>query len=436
MTSLQGRLQLGLSGALMLLMLLLWWLASSNLNHIAEQMLSSRLEHDGEALLASLQRDPTDSWYIKESQVGHIYQRVFSGHYFTISIEGQQLRSRSLWDVELPQRELPSGKTITYQLDGPDGQLLLVWQAGYVTSGHLVSISVAEDITPMLDSLQHFTGRFALAAILILVILLLLQRWLIRRSFRSLANITDELEALSGGEIESLSATVPNEVKPLVVEVNRLLQLLSQRLQRSRNAMGNLAHSLKHPLNLLMQLAEKSELDSVNRQDLVNNTQQIYQLMERELKRARLAGGGVPGQRFKANEELPALVDVLKRVYHEKSINIDYQIDADCEYPADRNDMLELLGNLLDNACKWADRQVGCALRCNGSLEITITDDGTGCDQEQLQQLTERGVRIDESVSGSGLGLAIVKEIVELYDGELQFNTLDKGGLQVRVILP
>jgi signal transduction histidine kinase len=410
-------------------MLLVWWLTSASFNHIAEQMINSRLEHDGEALLASLQRDESGQWYLKESQVGHIYQRIFSGHYYVIEVEGQRIRSRSLWDNNL-QRPLS-----TYQV-GPDNQQLLIWDAEFQINQQTVHIAVAEDITPLAQSLQRFTQFYAIGCLLILVILLLVQRWVVTRSLTTIKRVTNELEALSEGELSSLSGEVPQEIKPLVDEVNRLLRLLSQRLQRSRNAMGNLAHSLKHPLNLLMQLAQDQTLNGATKSELNNNTQQIYQLMERELKRARLAGAGLPGQHFDANVELPTLVDVLKRVYPQNNLEIIYQIKQSKEYTADRNDMLELLGNLLDNACKWANSKVICTIQCDHGISIVIEDDGTGCDDDQLARLTDRGIRIDESVTGSGLGLAIVKDIVELYQGELRFERSELGGLKVRVDLP
>ncbi len=428
MKSLQGRLQLGLGIALTLLMLLLWWLSSAGLSHIAEQMVTSRMTHDAEALLASLQKDDAGQWYLKESQVGHIYQRIFSGHYYLIEIESQTLRSRSLWDYSLP---------ISQQghLQGPDNQPLLSWQVHFQLNQHQVTILVAEDISSLYQSLQHFTQRFALACLLILITLVLLQRWVVKRSFKSLQAVSRELEALSVGEVSQLSAEVPEEIRPLVDEVNRLLQLLTQRLQRSRNAMGNLAHSLKHPLSLLVQLAEKEKNSTIGN-ELKQHTQKIYQLMERELKRARIAGAGIAGQQFNAEQELPDLLDLLKRIYQTKSLKIDYEIDQEYEFSADRNDMLELLGNLLDNACKWSKQQVRCNISSEQGMVIIIEDDGPGCDEQLLYQLTERGVRIDESVQGSGLGLAIVNDIVELYQGDIHFEKSGLGGLKVTVQLP
>ncbi len=428
MKSLQGRLHIGLSATLVLLMLVLWWFTTAGINHVSEQMINSRLEHDGEALLASLQMDESGQWQLKESQVGHIYQRVFSGHYYVIQIADQRLRSRSLWDYHLQQPQWA-------HQPGPDEQLLLVWHREFQLNQQTVQILVAEDITPLQQSLRRFTYFYALGCLLMLLLLLLVQRWVVNHSLIAIKQVSNELDALSEGELNSLSGKVPEEIKPLVDEVNRLLQLLSQRLQRSRNAVGNLAHSLKHPLNLLMQLTENATLDEATKTELRNSTQQIYQLMERELKRARIAGAGLPGQHFDAAAELPVLIDVLKRVYQQKNLQITYQIEHNKEYTADRNDMLELLGNLLDNACKWANSQVRCCIESDQGLSIMIEDDGEGCDDQQLSNLIHRGTRIDESVSGSGLGLAIVNDIVDLYQGELLFQRSELGGLEVRVKL-
>lgn len=127
--------------------------------------------------------------------------------------------------------------------------------------------------------------------------------------------------------------------------------------------------------------------------------------MESELKRARLVGSGVPGRRFSPYKELPRLVDVLERVYHNKMLNIQCDIMPDLEFSADRNDMLELFGNLLDNACKWSTSQVLCKVYSDNALIIQRDDDSIGCDEQQLSTLTQRGVRADETTAGTGFGL-------------------------------
>ncbi len=438
MKSLQNQLHLGLAASLFIFIVLIWWLANTSMTHITNQMMTTRLEHDGQALLAGLQQSPEGKLSLKNLQVGHIYQRVYSGHYYLVSSGEQQLRSHSLWDQSLNQPRIKTGKTIVENVDGPDGQRLLQWTSGFERFNKTITVTVAEDTNDLIAALHKFNLYFAFAALTILVTLLIIQGFIVRRSLSSLATIKLELEALAEGKINSLSMQVPREIHPLVDEVNRLLQQLGKQLKRSRNSTGNLAHSLKHPLNLLMQLAEfeNSKLPDTIRDELRTNTQQIHQLMERELKRARLVGSGVPGQIFSPEKELPGLIDVLKRVYYDKKLDIKYDVTPGLEYSADRNDMMELLGNLLDNACKWASNHVYCNIYNGDSLIVQIEDDGPGCNKQQLSCLTQRGVRVDETTPGTGLGLAIVKDIVELYSGEISFTQAEPGGLSVQVSLP
>jgi len=439
MKSLQSRLHLGLMGSLIILTLLIGWLVNTSITQIVTQMMETRLEHDGEALLASLQQDPSGKLSFKTLQLGPVYKRVFSGHYFLVKTKDLNLRSHSLWDQTLKQPQIKLGQTLVQTVDGPNKQILLQWSSQYERFKQPITITIAEDTTAIAYELERFNLYFALSSLVILGLLLLIQGLIIKRSLSPLQDVKDELQALSEGEITTLSKQVPTELHPLIDEVNHLLQLLKGQLKRSRNSTGNLAHSLKHPLNLLLQITESDEVSLYPKiqEELQINTQQIYQLMEREFKRAKLAGSGVPGQLFSPEKELYGLIDVLKRVYHDKYLGFDIKIDKTLEYKADKNDMMELLGNLLDNACKWTKNKVSCKLsksREYGFI-IQVDDNGPGCYIDQLSSLTMRGVRADESVSGTGLGLAIVKDIVELYSGTIDFTESSMGGLSVIVKL-
>jgi signal transduction histidine kinase len=267
-------------------------------------------------------------------------------------------------------------------------------------------------------------------------LLLVLQQRLVSRLFEHLEKVRNEVRAVARGDAGQLDEEVPSEVMPLVREVNRLLQLLGQRMQRSRNALGNLAHALKTPLNLLGQ-----DLDELPPGELRNRLQhqaeQIRGLTERELRRSHLSGGGAPGQQFDAAAELPSLIQALRRMHGGKHLDIRSGTLPSQPLPLDRDDMLELLGNLLDNACKWARQVVLVAVEHPGGARIRVEDDGPGVADEVLQQLTDRGVRIDEQVAGHGLGLAIVRDVVRLYGGTLHFDRSPTlGGLRVQVDLP
>ncbi len=423
MNSLERRLAVALSLSLVLSFGLLWAVGNATINALTEDFIAARLEHDAETVLAALTF--VDEVPVLESdRVDGIYRRVFSGHYYTVLAAGQTLRSRSLWDEALPVRQLPPGAVDVGRLDRFAGQTLLLRTAGFEKQGHALTLLVAEDISTVSASLRRFDIAFAVATVLTLMALIALQRLVVRRGFRPLDRVTAAVGRLERGEIAELPESVPAEVRPLVAEVNRLLGVMGRRLQRSRNAVGNLAHALKAPLGVIARAAEEQP------PGIVDSVARIREIIDHELQRARIAGTAAPGQRFRPQRELPVMERLLHRVYHQKPLRIEWAADPALELPFDRDDMLELLGNLLDNACKWAQSRVRCEVRPD---HLVVEDDGPGCPDEELAHLTERGVRIDEGVPGHGLGLAIVKEIADSYGAEVVFDRSGLGGLRVEV---
>ena len=351
-----------------------------------------------------------------------------------------QFRSRSLWDAEIEVPRLTPGQVETLRMTGPQQQLLLVRVAGYEKSGKVFSIAVAEDLSPLRDSVRRYQGFFLLFSALALISLLLLQRHMLRLGLRPLQDVGKQLRDLERGQRQALSEAVPEEIQPLVHQVNQLLRHLQQRVERSRNGLGNLAHALKTPLSVIRQLTERSPLDQYPelRQQIRDQVEALHRRVEAELRRARLAGGAYRGEAVELSEELPALVEVLRMAHRDRNLEIEADIAPQIRYFGDREDLLEVVGNLLDNACKWAAHRVSLQVRYGNGLEIRVEDDGPGRDAEEREQLLRRGVRIDEQgVPGHGLGLAIVQEIVDALGGELHLGRSEAlGGFQVEVRLP
>jgi len=436
--SLERQLHLGLAVSLILLIAILWMAGSRFLQNMTEDFIASRLEHDAEALLGSLMLGP-QMLKVRPARINQIYLQPFSGHYFAIRTgDGRETFSRSLWDYRLEFPQLAPGENARASLAGPDDQRLLVLSRGYRKQGIELTVSVAEDVTPIARERERFLVNFAAISVTALVLLLLLQHWVVRRTFRRLEPLREEIQRLAQSGGQHLSEEVPWEIRPLVREVNHLLRLLMQRNERSRNALGNLAHALKGPLNLLTRHFDRltpRERDAGGREAWLQ-TERIRQLIERELKRARLAGAGTPSQRFDPHSDLEDLLNVLKQIYRDKGLRIELQAANGLKPFGDREDMLELLGNLLDNACKWAVNRVHCRLSGVTQLVIEIEDDGQGLADDDLQNLTKRGSRLDETVEGHGLGLAIVQDIVKLYDGKITFaRSPGLKGLCVKVVL-
>jgi len=439
MNSLERRLQLGLALSLVLLIGVLWAVGNKSIRGLTEDFVTSRLEHDAESLLMALVME-SGELKIRWRHITQIYNQPLSGHYYVIRLgDGKVITSRSLWDQSLQSPALELGEIRRFHVQGPAGQQLLVWSKGYEKLGRNITVAVAEDLSAIQQERDRFMRDFALMAVGGLFLLILVQTLVIRHSFTRLEIVREDVRRLERGKTDKLSEDVPSEILPLVQELNHLLALLAQRLERSRNALGNLAHALKGPLNLLMQYFDQAGTDNdpLQRHQARNQVERVRQLMERELKRARLAGRGMQSRQFDPHQELPDLLEVLRQVYQGRRLMIQSRIDPEVSDFGDREDMLELLGNLLDNACKWATGQVLCEISGQDDISIRVEDDGHGLSDQDLERLTQRGTRLDETVEGHGLGLAIAKDIVKLYGGNMSFGRAARfGGLSVRITLP
>jgi signal transduction histidine kinase len=441
--SLERRLQLGLGVSLVLLLGLLWWSGALAVRQLTEQFVLSRLEHDAEQVLAAYAMAGRVAGGaagdgLAPGRIPPVYRKPFSGHYYLVRLpDGTEDRSRSLWDQDIDVPEMEPGGQTSFRAAGPLGQRLLVLAAGFERDGRRLTVAVAEDLTPIERDIAQFGWVMAGLLLVFVAVLLLVQRLILRASFRRLEPVRDDIRRLAEGDIGTVRDDVPSEVRPLVRELNRLLELLTRRLEHSRHALGNLAHALKGPLSLLTQGLEDRER-SVDREALASQAERIRALIERELRRARVAGVGQAGQLFHPARDVPDLIDAVRHMHTGRQLSIAFDDRTGGALRLDREDMLELIGNLLDNACKWGRGAVALRIeRAGGAVELKVEDDGPGVSDALIEQLTLRGVRADESVSGHGLGLAIAKDIVKLYGGSLSFGRSEAlGGLAVVVDLP
>nr|WP_246882573.1 sensor histidine kinase [Pseudomonas sp. MWU349] len=400
-----------------------------------QRYLEAGLRNDSESLLLALVRGP-QGLQLDERRLSPAYQRPFSGHYFRIDFADVHWRSRSLWDQELPQLER-AGLQGNLQL-GPEGQQLLVLRSDYKRLGQLISISVAQDYTPVRESFQRMRQIGLGLGLAGLLLILLLQRLTVRRALRPLETAREQIAQLQQGQRSQLDAQVPVELEPLVAQINHLLAHTEDSLNRSRNALGNLGHALKTPLAVLLSLASSPRLDGHPevRRMLQEQLEQVQQRLNRELNRARLAGDALPGVLFECDAELPGLLATLNMI-HGQHLDLSYQAPPGLRLPWDREDLLELLGNLLDNACKWADAQVRLSVeeRPQGFC-LAVDDDGPGIPQARRDEVFGRGTRLDEQTHGHGLGLGIVRDIVDACGGTLNLGDSEWGGLRVEIELP
>ncbi|WP_313306163.1 sensor histidine kinase [Stutzerimonas balearica] len=435
MRSIQRSLSLGLAAVLVIVGLVLLqtslWLFESGL----QRSLETDLREETEGLLLAVVRG-SDGMKLDTQRLNPRYQRAFSGHYFRIELPGRTWRSRSLWDASPDWPDAPG--LAPELLAGPQGQRLLAYTAHYRRERQPIVISVAQDYSPILDSFARVRlGGLGLVGVALLVFVLL-QRYAVSLALRPLERARQQIAQLQQGQRQQLEGDVPLELQPLVEQINHLLQHTDETLKRSRNALGNLGHALKTPLAVLTSLLQREELATQPelRAALAEQLGQIQQRVSRELGRARLAGEVLPGGHFDCDAELPALFDTLAAI-HRPGLDLRWQAPPGCRLPWDREDMLELLGNLLDNACKWAAGQVRLSIaRDERGYVLDVDDDGPGIPADRRERALARGGRLDENAQGHGLGLSIVGDIVAAWQGDWELAQSPLGGLRVRVVLP
>jgi len=437
MQSIQTRLSTGLLFSLIIAFSALWLLVSINVQLLAEEYIASRMVHDAETLLSTIDFDKDGRLTIDESRIDLVYSRPFSGHYYVIKADKQYISSRSLWDQQLKNITVNTNEQPHTIQQGPENQSLLVIARSYTKQGHQLTISIAEDLNPINKNIIQFQYWFAVLAFCMLLVLVVLQAIILRRSLNPITNIHTEIKSLEQGQLDKLSTDSPTELRPLINEVNHLLTITKQRLRRSRAALSDLAHAIKKPLTVIQQQTNNSNLAETTKNTLIKQTDEIYQLTDRILKRARLAGHSHSGALFSFSEDLPALIKTLEMMQPNKTIQLTTDIPSNINCPIDREDMLELLGNILDNAYKWAHHKIILSVNnIDFNLHICIEDDGPGADPEQLDELTQRGVRLDEKISGHGFGLAIAADMVNDYGGNISFQRSDNlGGFRADINL-
>jgi len=433
MTTLRGRLYAALGVCLLGFSLVLWFAGNRLLDALAHDLVAAQLDDAAAALLALVEFDAQGQPVLVGTAPE--FDTPFSGHYFVVRAGSTEFVSRSLWDESLAVEPSAIGHVDFTRRAGPQGQPLLVRSAAYVKQAHQIGITVAADLGPVATYRQRLAALMLGYTAALVVALALALHVVLGLSLRPLDRVRAALRALDEGSAGRLDEQVPGEILPLVREVNRLLATLARRLAHSRHALGDLAHALKTPLQLLDDdLAQLPAADE-RVQDARERTARIGALVERELRRARLAGAGINAARFRFDEDLDGLCATMRQLHRDRHIDV-VRHGRPPAY-GDREDLHELLGNLLDNACKWAARHVRVDVTPGPPLAIVIADDGPGIADEAVALALARGARLDETRTGHGLGLGIVADIVAAYSGRLDFaRDPTLGGLAVTVELP
>jgi signal transduction histidine kinase len=414
-----------------------------------ERNFDARLNVYMTSLVASSTAEGGDSPQEPTNLGAPIFTIPFSGWYWQIKpLKGSDRPlyiSDSLLDqqLDLPSREgVAPDDTLTRRsyAPGPDDQNLRIVEreirpGGSDTAGY--SYAVAGNAAEIDSDLAEFTTMLILALAILGFGLVLATFFQVRFGLLPLRAIRHDLAAIRSGDAESLEGELPDEIRPLQTELNALIQSNRDVVDRARTHVGNLAHALKTPLSVISNEARSHGgllSDKVVEQAEIMRTQITH-----HLDRARVAArSGVIGDVTDVAPVLEALKRALDRIYGERGIKLEVHASPDLKFQGEKQDLEEMAGNLMDNACKWAKARVSVTADSGPgeSLTVTVDDDGPGLTKAERERAVKRGQRLDESKPGSGLGLSIVADLAHLYKGRFELEPSPNGGLRARLTLP
>ncbi|MEX2480027.1 MAG: ATP-binding protein [Gammaproteobacteria bacterium] len=366
-----------------------------------------------------------------------------SGHYARIVALDSKAAwaSRSMLGLELDT--LPSPDIGTWRLGhttSSSGEDLFALTYGILWEGvgdgapRRFTIEAYESEALYRATVSHFRRSLWLWFAALSVALLFVQAFNLSRGLRPLARVGEEVRAIEAGHQEQLLGSYPSELTALTRSLNKLLHHNRDSLRRYRNALGDLAHSIKTPLAVLRNELERGAPDLDARRTMLEQVERLDRTVQYHLQRASTLGSRLLSPPRALAPVVERIVDTLRKVYAERDIVIETALEAGASFPGDEGDLMEIVGNLADNACKWATGRVLVEARTERAVDgirhllLRVHDDGPGIPAGQIERLMQRGARLDESVEGHGIGLAVVRDMVEgAYHGRLTLASSAQG---------
>lgn len=387
-----------------------------------------------------------------------------SGMYALIrNDQGEKVwRSSSMLGQEIekeitPSSDTPLGefKTELYREKGGQELFVVSYGVAWVTDQgeHRFSLAVAEDQLIFLQQINSFRqalwGWLALFVVLLLSVQVAILHW----ALRPLRQAEAGLQEMVAGRAERLEGTYPKELSGLIKNLNKLIYNERERMQHYRKTLANLAHSLKTPLAVMKSAIEgrRDRTLTPELSEFIEQIDRIDMLVEYQLIRASTSGKMTFHTPLPIRPVLEKVIRSVQKVYLDKNLSIALHAPEEAVFHGAEGDLMEMVGNLIDNGCKWSERQLAITVSlCDDALsnlpvssntkpqwlEIRVEDDGPGMEEDEVARLSQRGVRGDESVPGQGIGLAVVREVIEAYQGHLKFSRSRWNGTQVSLLIP
>ncbi|WP_024517484.1 sensor histidine kinase [Bradyrhizobium sp. Tv2a-2] len=453
-SSLATRLFLSATAWVVVILVITGFVLSSVYRDATERAFDRRLNLYLRTLIAEVATpdEPPDRQF--QSLGEPLFELPLSGWYWQITrtdTDKPDVRaSRSLWDKKLPKLEdqgielTPAGIRIGY-VDGPEGQTLRIVerQVDLGADGKFL-VAVAGDASEIFDETRSFDyylgGTFAALGI----VLLLTTIFQVRFGLAPLKRISEAIADIRSGRTERLEGNFPVEIAPLARETNALIDANRGIVERARTHVGNLAHAIKTPLSVIVNEASAHGLDPFASK-VLEQAEVMRNQVAHHLERARIAARvSIVATVTEVAPAIEALRRTMEKIHRDRGITIEVKADPHARFRGERQDLEEMAGNLVDNACKWASSQVFIEVLMERPAEsgagpvlrIIVDDDGRGLSAVERAQVSRRGQRLDESKPGSGLGLSIVTDLAALYGGSLSLGTAPIGGLRAELLLP
>jgi signal transduction histidine kinase len=421
--------------------------------HAVERAFDRRLDVYLRTLVADVASPEEGGEKFPQSIGEPLFELPLSGWYWQVTRLDTKTpevhSSRSLWDSNLPK--LPddhSTASAEYRqgyAQGPEEQNLRIVERNIdLGNDGRYLISVAGDASEIDDETGSFDRAIGMTFAALTVALLLTTALQVRFGLAPLKRITGSLAEIRSGRAERLQGNFPVEIAPLARETNALIEANREIVERARTHVGNLAHALKTPLSVIVNEAAARGSDPLA-QKVLEQTDIMRDQVARQLERARLAArSNVLGTLVDIPPVVTALARTMEKLYRARDIAIDVALPKDARFRGEQQDLEEMIGNLVDNSCKWAQSRVAIevltdepvAADSKSRVRIIVDDDGPGLSPAERAQVAQRGQRLDETKPGSGLGLSIVVELASLYGGVLTLGTAPIGGLRAELALP
>ena len=414
--------------------------------------LDDRLTGTVSALLSAADTDENGAVELARRPSDPAFGRVFSGRYWQIigvdetGNDDVLMVSRSLWDetLYLPQATIDAVMAAPQTVQvlsgkGPESEPLRFVVQGVLLPGRtsLIIAVAGEDRRPADADVLNFGITSGSMFLLFAAVISAGVYFQVKIGLAPVLRMRDEVVDIREGRVEHVEGEFPTELQPLADELNAMLDHSRELVERSRTHVGNLAHALKTPLAVLTN--EAREDDSALSKLVARQSEIMAKQVDHHLRRARAAAHAkAVGARTEIEPLVEDLARTLMRINQRQGINIETETEAGLFFRGERQDLEEMIGNLMDNACKWSggEVRVTTARSAEKTLRILIEDDGPGLDEAGCTKALGRGVRLDEQAPGTGLGLAIVSDLAKAYEGNIDLSRSPMGGLMVALSLP